>query len=172
MNSEQQLKDIYRQTVLDHSRHPRNFKRLEPADRSIQGHNPLCGDKVTVYLKLDGDDIEEIAFEGTGCAISMASASIMTESLQGTSVHDAQNQADEIMQQFEIRGEDAPEIAGEMAALAGVRAYPSRVKCATLAWKALAAVLSDDSRCDETLGDETRGDETLGDKANTVTTEA
>jgi nitrogen fixation NifU-like protein len=135
----QPLQDLYRQTVLEHSRHPRNLRRLAEADRTAQGHNPLCGDKVTVYLRLDNDHIADIAFEGSGCAISMASASIMTEALTGKAVPEAKRRLDEIVRQFESRADDAPPIDGEMAALGGVRAYPSRIKCATLAWKALAA---------------------------------
>ena len=100
MNDAQRLRDIYRHTVLDHSRHPRNFKRLKRADRTICGHNPLCGDKLTVYIQLAGEKITDITFEGTGCAISLASASIMTESLARASVHDAQKRVAEIMESF------------------------------------------------------------------------
>ncbi|MDH3511981.1 MAG: SUF system NifU family Fe-S cluster assembly protein [Gammaproteobacteria bacterium] len=147
MSSEQQLQDLYRNTVLEHSRHPRNFRRLEPADRTVQGHNPLCGDKITVYLRLDDDDITDVAFEGTGCAIAMTSASIMTEIIEGQSVQAANEEVDRVMSQFRgpaAGGPDSTEdfsTMGEMAALGGVRAYPSRIKCATLAWKTLEAAL-------------------------------
>ena len=132
---------LYRQTVLDHSRQPRNFRRLDPADRTIVGHNPLCGDKMTLYLNIDQDRIEDLSFEGTGCAISMASASIMTEMLRHRSLDEAQLQIDSVMRDFEPHGTDDIPIDGAMAALGGVRAYPSRIKCATLAWKTLAAAL-------------------------------
>jgi nitrogen fixation NifU-like protein len=137
---------MYRQTVLDHSRHPRNFRRLERADRTVEGHNPLCGDKLTVYLRLADEKISDIAFEGTGCAISLASASIMTESLVGESIDDARTKVCTLMHSFETRDNDAPPIPGDMAALGGVRQYPARIKCATLAWKALAAGLQNDTQ--------------------------
>jgi len=144
MNGTQQLRDVYRQTVLDHSRNPRNFRRLEPPDRQVEGHNPLCGDKVTIYLQLNGEKIQDIAFEGTGCAICMASASIMTEVLTGMSIQDAQSEVDQVLREFRV-SKDAPDaVSGEMAALAGVRDYPSRIKCAILAWKTLAAGLRDE----------------------------
>ena len=141
MTDTQLLRDLYRQTVLEHSRHPRNFRRLAEADRTVQGHNPLCGDKVTVYLRLTDNRIADIAFEGAGCAISLASASIMTEILRGKSVIEAEQHTDEIMHQFEAGADDMSAITGDMAALGGVRAYPSRIKCAMLAWKTLAAAI-------------------------------
>jgi nitrogen fixation NifU-like protein len=151
MGSEQQLQDLYRTTVLEHSRHPHNFGRLEPADRTVQGYNPLCGDKITVYLRLNENDITEIAFEGTGCAIAMTSASIMTDIIAGKSLQAAGEEVDRIMSQFRGTTADQPNEEavssdiGDMAALGGVRAYPSRIKCATLAWKTLKAALCDDS---------------------------
>jgi len=151
MGSEQQLQDLYRSTVLDHSRHPHNFGRLEPADRTVEGHNPLCGDKITVYLRLNGNGITEIAFEGTGCAIAMTSASVMTDVIAGKSLHAASEEADRIMSYFlestadQPDEEEIPSNIGDMAALGGVRAYPSRIKCATLAWKTLKAALRGDS---------------------------
>ncbi len=135
------LQTLYRETVLAHSRHPHNFMRLEPADRVVIGHNPLCGDKLTLYLRLADDRIENLAFEGTGCAISMASASIMTESVKHHDLEDAQHEIDRIMRQFESPETDKAAIEGDMAALGGVRAFPSRIKCATLAWKTLEAAL-------------------------------
>ena len=137
----QDLQDLYRQTVLDHSRRPRNFRRIANADAMAEGHNPLCGDKITVYVRLDDDSIEEIAFEGVGCAISQASASIMTEQVEQRTTAEARDCIDEVMNQFDRDLENAPVAESDMAALAGVRAYPSRVKCATLAWKTLRAAL-------------------------------
>ncbi len=144
MSGAQQLRDVYRQTVLDHSRNPRNFRRLESADRQIEGHNPLCGDKVTIYLHLNGEEIQDVAFEGTGCAICMASASIMTEVLTGMSVQDAQREVDQVLREFRVSKNAPDAVSGKMAALAGVRDYPSRIKCAILAWKTLAAGLRDE----------------------------
>jgi nitrogen fixation NifU-like protein len=141
MNNARDLQALYRATVLDHSRHPRNFLRLEPADRVVVGHNPLCGDKLTLYLRLDNDRIENLTFEGTGCAISMASASIMTESVKHHDLDDAQHEIDRIMRQFASSDPDEAAVEGDMAALSGVRAYPSRIKCATLPWKTLEAAL-------------------------------
>lgn len=141
MNESQDLQVLYRNTVLDHSRHPRNFSRLEPADRIAVGHNPLCGDKITVYLRLENDQIEKLTFEGSGCAISMASASIMTESLEQHDLKYAHRAIDRIMQQFEKKDAEFETVDGDMAALGGVRAFPSRIKCATLAWKTLEAAL-------------------------------
>lgn len=141
MNSAREIRDMYRQTVLDHSRHPRNFRRPDEADRTIEGHNPLCGDKITIYLQLADDQIQDIAFEGSGCAICLASASIMTEALTGESIPDAENMIDQVMLEFGPQREDPPDIQGDMAALGGVRAFPSRIKCATLAWKTLGAGL-------------------------------
>ncbi|MDH3977146.1 MAG: SUF system NifU family Fe-S cluster assembly protein [Gammaproteobacteria bacterium] len=146
MNSAEDLKALYRDTVLEHSRNPRHCGRLESATHSAIGHNPLCGDKVTVHLKIDGDRIEDIAFEGTGCAISLASASIMTETEIHHTVDEAKQETDKILQQFSSTQDNAPAIEGEMAALGSVRQYPSRIKCATLAWKTLEAALSDDAQ--------------------------
>ncbi len=144
MSGAQQLRDVYRQTVLDHSRNPRNFRRLESADRQVEGHNPLCGDKVTVYLHLNGEKIQDVAFEGTGCAICMASASIMTEVLTGMSVQDAQREVDQVLREFRVSKNAHDAVSGEMAALAGVRDYPSRIKCAILACKTLSDGLRDE----------------------------
>jgi nitrogen fixation NifU-like protein len=146
MNDTENLQALYRQTVLDHSRHPRNFLRLEPADRVAVGHNPLCGDKITLYLRLDNDRIENLTFEGTGCAISMASASIMTDTIKNQGLVDAQKEIEKIMEQFEHPHTDEEILAGDMAALGGVRAFPSRIKCATLAWKTLEAALQENTK--------------------------
>jgi len=146
MNDKQDLQGLYRQTVLDHSRNPRNFLRLDPADRIAIGHNPLCGDKITIYLRLDNDQIESLTFEGTGCAISMASASIMTDSIKNHDLGDAKKEIGKIMHQFSTTRSDEEAVEGDMAALGGVRAFPSRIKCATLAWKTLKAALQDDTQ--------------------------
>ena len=147
MNSTQQLRDLYRQTVLNHSRTPSNFRRLDPADRTVLGHNPLCGDKITLYLRLNDDQINDISFEGTGCAISVTSASIMTETIAGKSVDEAREDISKVMTQLQASsGPDQPISGlGDMEALSGVRAHPSRIKCATLAWKTLEAALQGDT---------------------------
>jgi nitrogen fixation NifU-like protein len=135
------LEDLYREVILDHNRSPRNFGKIENADRVINGVNPLCGDKMTLYLKLDGDRIADARFEGTGCAISVASSSLMTERVKGSTV-------DETLELFEqvhdmLTGTSNPDDGMEkLAALAGVREFPSRVKCASLAWHALKTALT------------------------------
>ena len=141
MNQTQDLQALYRQTVLDHSRQPRNFSRLASADRTAVGHNALCGDKITVYLKLQDEKIEDISFEACGCAISMASASIMTESVKHLGISAALQAAESTMSAFDGCREDRP-VEGEMAALDSVRQYPSRIKCATLPWKTLVSALT------------------------------
>ena len=146
MNGKEDLQALYRQTVLEHSRSPRNFLRLENADRVTVGHNPLCGDKITLYLRLENNRIEDLAFEGTGCAISIASASIMTESVKNRDFDDAQEEIDKILLQFNSTVAEGDKVEGDMAALGGVRAFPSRIKCATLAWKTLEAALRNDEQ--------------------------
>jgi len=135
------LRDLYRKTVLDHSRQPRNFRRIANPSVAAEGHNPLCGDKLTVYLKLDDDSIDEVSFEGVGCAISQASASIMTERVEHRTTAEARDCIEEVMNQFDRNQDNPPAAQGDMAALNGVREYPSRIKCATLAWKTLRAAL-------------------------------
>jgi len=141
MNGTPELQQLYRQTVLEHSRQPRNFRRLQDADATAEGHNPLCGDKLTVYLKLGDDAIEDIAFEGVGCAIAMASASIMTEQVDHQAPDAARRNVERVIGQFDRDASATEAVHGDMAALSGVRAYPSRIKCATLAWKTLLAAL-------------------------------
>jgi|SRR4051812_6834950 nitrogen fixation NifU-like protein len=133
------LRDLYQEVILDHTRHPRNFGTLANANREAKGHNPLCGDQVSVYLQMEGDRIRDIAFQGSGCAISTASASLMTEALKGLTVGEAR----ELFHGFHelvTKGGD-PEALGKLAVFSGVREYPIRVKCATLAWHAVQAAL-------------------------------
>ena len=135
------LKDLYRDVILDHNKRPRNFGQLSPCDTSAEGHNPLCGDRLTLTLRLAGDRIEDIRFEGKGCAISTASASLMTEAVKGLdrsqvgSLHDAVHRA--LTEHDHVPSIDL----GKLAALTGVRDYPARVKCASLCWHTLAAAL-------------------------------
>ena len=136
------LKDLYRDVIVDHNRAPRNFRKIADADRSLEGFNPLCGDKLTVYLKLDGETIKDLSFEGSGCAISVASASLMTERLKGKSRAEAERLFGEV--HGLLTHADAQvdtESLGKLAALSGVHAYPSRVKCASLCWHTLKAAL-------------------------------
>jgi len=137
------LKDLYRDVVVDHNRSPRNFRKIVDG-RSQEGFNPLCGDKLTVYLKLDGERISDISFEGSGCAISVASASLMTERLKGKTRAEALKLFDEMHGLLTSSTASADtESLGKLAALSGVRDYPSRVKCASLCWHTLKAALED-----------------------------
>jgi nitrogen fixation NifU-like protein len=136
------LSDLYQDIIVDHNRAPRNFRRIEPATSKAEGFNPLCGDKLTVYLKLDGDRVEDVSFEGSGCAISVASASLMTDRLKGRSRDEAEQLRDEMHTLLTGETDDSDaESLGKLGALAGVRDYPSRVKCATLCWHTLQAAL-------------------------------
>jgi len=137
------LKDLYRDVVVDHNRSPRNFRKMADATCSLEGFNPLCGDKLTLYLKLDGDRIADMSFEGTGCAISVASASLMTERLKGKTVTEADRLFDSVHDMLTKQHDDAKmQELGKLVALAGVREYPSRVKCASLCWHTLKAALN------------------------------
>ena len=135
-----ELNDLYRDVILDHNRRPRNFGILEPADASVEGFNPLCGDRLTVRLKMAGDAIADIRFEGQGCAISTASASLMTEAVKGMTRTEALALFDRIHRL--LTDDDATgEELGKLAALSGVREFPARVKCASLCWHTLASAL-------------------------------
>jgi len=136
------LKDLYQEVIVDHNRSPRNFGAMEDADRRLEGFNPLCGDRLTLYLKLGGDRITDISFDGSGCAISVASASLMTEALKGRTVAEANTIFDDFHALLTVDNPD-PDLdkLGKLAALAGVRDYPTRVKCATLCWHTLHSVL-------------------------------
>ena len=134
------MRDLYQQLILDHFQSPRNKGPLPDADSMAQGRNPLCGDEVDVALKMDGEQIEVIKFEGTGCAISQASASIMTTVLKGQSVSHARDLLDKFSAMM-MTGEGSPEQMGKLAALADVYKYPARVKCAMLSWRAMEASL-------------------------------
>ena len=139
------LKDLYQEVIVDHNRSPRNFGKLDDADRKLEGFNPLCGDRLTLYLKLDNDRITDISFDGSGCAISIASASLMTEAMKGKTV----TEAEQIFTRFHdlVTADTVPadfEKFGKLAALAGVRDYPARVKCATLCWHTLHSAITGD----------------------------
>ena len=138
------LKDLYQEVIVDHNRSPRNFGHLEGADKTLQGINPLCGDRLTLYLKTDGDKINDIAFDGSGCAISVASASLMTEAMKDKSLDEAESLFNEFHNLITTDNEFDAEQLGKLTALAGVKDYPARVKCASLCWHTLHAVIRGD----------------------------
>lgn len=136
-----QLTELYREVILDHNKRPRNFGRLDPHDAEAKGHNPLCGDRLTITVRRAGDQLEDLRFEGNGCAISMASASMMTEAVKGRS----RAEIDSLFQRVHAlltEQEASSEGLGKLAALSGVREFPARVKCASLCWHTLNAALA------------------------------
>ncbi len=145
------LRDLYQEVILDHTRRPRNFGKLESATAKAEGYNPVCGDHVTVYVALDGERVRDLRFEGSGCSISTASASLMTEALRGKTLAEASA----LFERFHglLTAPNAPPDAdaaglGKLAVMSGVREFPVRVKCATLAWHTLRAAL--DGRAEAT----------------------
>ncbi len=137
------LAELYQNVILEHNRSPRNLRVMENADRQASGNNPLCGDSLTVWLKLDGEVISDVSFQGTGCAISRASASLMTAAVKGK----PRAEVETMFERFHrlVTGKSGPEDAetlGKLAVFSGVSAYPTRVKCASLPWHALKAALS------------------------------
>ena len=141
-----EIRDLYQEVVFDHNRNPRNFRVMEDATRKIDGFNPLCGDRITLYVKVKDNVIEDVSFQGSGCAISTASASLMTEIVRGHMEEETHG----LFELFHniVTGEDQRtnfDELGKLAVLAGVRAYPARVKCATLAWHSLEAALKEEA---------------------------
>ena len=138
-----ELSELYQQVILDHNKKPRNFHKLENANRSAEGYNPLCGDQLTVYIDLEDDVVKDISFEGSGCAISKASASMMTQSLKGK----RRDEAEKLFKEFhrmvtgEFDEESEPNELGRLKVFAGVRDFPARVKCASLSWHTMHAAL-------------------------------
>ncbi len=134
------INDLYRETILDHSKRPRNFRLLEDANREAEGYNPLCGDKCKVFLRENNGVLDKVTFQGAGCAISTASASLMTETLNGKTIAEAEA----LLAKFHdllTTDQALPKDLGKLAVFSGVREFPSRVKCATLAWHTLRAAL-------------------------------
>jgi len=133
--------DLYQETILDHSKRPRNCHPMEDANRKAEGFNPLCGDKLQLYLKVDNDVVQDVSFVGSGCAISTASASLMTESLKGKTRQEAMKLLDKF---HDLLTTDTPvsQDLGKLVVFCGVRDYPARVKCATLAWHTLKSALN------------------------------
>jgi nitrogen fixation NifU-like protein len=137
-----ELSDLYQEVILDHNKRPRNFRALEDATHVAEGYNPLCGDRLSLYLKLDGDIITDVGFQGSGCAISKASASLMTDTLKGRDVKDVRELFEKFHRMVTTPTDIEVEDLGKLSALAGVREFPVRVKCASLAWHTLKAALS------------------------------
>jgi nitrogen fixation NifU-like protein len=145
MKNDIEIADLYQELIVDHSRRPRNFRRLEKATHHAKGFNPLCGDKVKVYVDLENDVVRDVSFEGEGCAISKASASLMTESIKGKS----RREVEQLFSRFRdvATGTGRSDLAslGKLAVFSGLRGFPTRVKCATLAWHTLRAALNETS---------------------------
>lgn len=129
--------ELYQSLILDHNRAPRNFRVLEHADRRVEGYNPFCGDHFTLQLRLDGDRISDVAFQGSGCAISKASASLMTMAVKGKTVEEVDRMFDSFHRMVMGQGGPDSDLPVKLAVFAGVREFPSRVRCASLAWHAL-----------------------------------
>ena len=138
------LRELYQEMILDHGRTPRNFGVLSHANHSKAGHNPLCGDRLTIYLIERDGKVEDVKFEGSGCAISVASASLMTESIKGKDVNEIEKLFDEF-HTLVTTGAEPVEDLGKLAIFRGVAEFPMRVKCATLAWHTLKSALHDDA---------------------------
>lgn len=143
------LRELYQEVILDHNKSPRNFRVMDDATQHVDGYNPLCGDHYTIYLKLNGDVIEDVSFTGAGCAISKASASVMSAVLKGKTREEAEKLFGEFHRLVTrgSQGEEDLESLGKLAAFAGVSEFPARVKCASLAWHTMhAAILGDDTK--------------------------
>lgn len=139
------LRELYQEVILDHNKRPRNYRTLDSPTRVAKGHNPLCGDRLTLYVNLDGDRIADVAFEGSGCAISKASASLMTEAVKGKTVAEAEALFDRFHDLVTSAPDEPATTAGlgKLAVFAGVREYPARVKCASLAWHTMKNAVED-----------------------------
>lgn len=139
-----QASDLYQEVILDHTKSPRNYGTLEPCEHTAHGDNPVCGDQLDVYVDLDDGTIKDIKFEGKGCAISQASASVMTQAVKGKSTDEAGKLTQVFMDL--VRGESDPDLdeLGELAVFSGVKRFPTRVKCATLAWHTFKAAIKED----------------------------
>ncbi len=143
-----ELRELYQEIILDHNKNPRNFRPMEDADKTTEGFNPLCGDHYTIYLKTDGGIVTDVSFTGSGCAISKASASVMSAIVKGKSVKEAELLFEKFhhLVKGELTGDENILALGKLAAFAGVAEFPARVKCASLAWHTLHAALSSDEQ--------------------------
>jgi nitrogen fixation NifU-like protein len=141
------LRDLYQEVILDHNKNPRNFRKMEDATRKVEGYNPLCGDHYTIFVKMDGDVISDVSFEGVGCAISKSSASVMTSMVKGKTKAEAEKmfEAFHKLVTGELNGEAHLETLGKLAAFSGVSEFPARVKCASLPWHTLHAAMQEDT---------------------------
>lgn len=143
-----ELRELYQQVILDHNKSPRNFKKLETANRSAEGYNPLCGDKIDIYLDVEDNIVKDISFQGSGCAISKASASLMSTVVKGKSVEEAKK----LFEKFhdlvtgKLNEDDSIEELGKLAVLAGVKEFPVRVKCASLAWHTMISAINKEEK--------------------------
>lgn len=139
------VRELYQDVILDHGRHPRNFGTLEGADATSEGFNPLCGDRLVLYVKLEGDVVSDVRFTGSGCAISTASASVMTQVLKGKTKREALALFETFKKLVTAPAEEGTDVTsiGKLAVFGGVREFPVRIKCATLAWHTMAAALAD-----------------------------
>jgi nitrogen fixation protein NifU and related proteins len=139
-----ELSDLYQQVILDHNKKPRNFRKLETANRTAEGYNPLCGDQLTVYMQLEDEVVKDVSFEGSGCAISKAAASMMTQSVKGKTRQEAESLFDEFhrMVTGQLDEETTPNHLGRLTIFSGVRDFPARVKCASLSWHTMHAALN------------------------------
>ena len=135
-----ELQDLYQEVILDHNRRPHNFRAIEGA-RKAEGYNPLCGDRITVYVRVDDGVIKDVSFQGTGCAISRASASLMTDAIKGKTLADAEQLLDRFHRMITAPVDAPTDDLGKLTVLAGVRQFPVRVKCASLAWHTLKAAM-------------------------------
>ena len=138
------IKDLYQEIIVDHNRNPRNFGIINDADKIIEGFNPLCGDKLKLYLKTEGKNIADISFDGSGCAISVASASLMTDAMKGKSINDAELLFNSFHNLITNENGADEKSLGKLAVLAGVKDFPARVKCATLCWHTLHSAITGD----------------------------
>jgi nitrogen fixation NifU-like protein len=137
-----ELNDLYQEVILDHNRRPHNFRVIDNASAKQEGYNPLCGDRLTLYLTLNGEVITDVAFQGSGCAISKASASLMTDALKGKTVPEARELFEQFHDMITSNPDTPPADLGKLSVLAGVRAFPTRVKCASLAWHTMKAAVA------------------------------
>ena len=139
-----ELSDLYQEVILDHNKNPRNYREIENADKQADGHNPLCGDQLKVYLSMEDDKVKDVAFKGSGCAISKASASMMTQAVKGKTKEEADVMFTEFRQMVmgEMDTETDENSLGKLKIFAGVREFPARVKCASLSWHTVHAALN------------------------------
>lgn len=135
------MADLYQEVIMDHNRNPRNFHKMEDATRVVDGNNPLCGDKLTVFVKLDGDTVVDVSFQGVGCAISKSSASLMTQALKGKTVEEARTLYGAFHNLITKEADADMDLLGKLKVFEGVGAFPARVKCATLAWRTADAAI-------------------------------